>query len=68
MRVCACSLHSELSALDDETVAYECYEKAVSLDRSCGPAYLEMGKRLGQAAQYADAYLCLKEAERAQAN
>ena len=58
-------LAQRASALGDETVAYECYEKAVSLDRSCGPAYLEMGKRLGQAAQYADAYLCLKEAERA---
>lgn len=58
-------LAQRASELDDETVAYECYEKAVSLDRSCGPAYLEMGKRLGQAAQYADAYLCLKEAERA---
>jgi glycosyltransferase involved in cell wall biosynthesis len=58
-------LAQRASALGDQTVAYECYEKAVSLDRSCGPAYLEMGKRLGQAAQYADAYLCLKEAERA---
>ncbi len=58
-------LAQRASELGDETVAYECYEKAVSLDRSCGPAYLEMGKRLGQAAQYADAYLCLKEAERA---
>ena len=39
-------LAQRASAFGDETVAYECYERAVSLDRSCGAAYLEMGKRL----------------------
>ena len=59
------SLGDQAAELGGQSLAFQCYERTVSLDRGCGHAYLEMGLRLGQAAQYEDAFLCLKEAERA---
>jgi glycosyltransferase involved in cell wall biosynthesis/SAM-dependent methyltransferase len=61
----AMQLGQQSAQLEDQGLAFQCYERAVALDRGCGRAYLEMGIRLGQAGQYEDAYLCLKEAERA---
>jgi glycosyltransferase involved in cell wall biosynthesis/SAM-dependent methyltransferase len=45
-------------------LAYKCYQHAVSLDRGCGPAYLQMVVQLVQTEAYEDAFLCLKEAAR----